>query len=532
MNLSTFLAHHGLATNPFAAEEARQDEVFARLEEVEGNEFRHPDFDKIAGDLARPGSAVVFGERGTGKTAIRLQLARRIAEHNRVERTHRVMSIVHDDFDAMLRAMARRGGDPVAALRTLTLSDHMDAILQLAVPALVDRILDPRSGDGAPAGAVQLQLDDDARRRARELDPRVRDGLLVLQACYDRPDGAARRTSRLRRRLRRGAAHAQAPLLWLAGLLAAAAVAAAIIAITFAPGRQERTILDSGAAALGLIAVLSAAIWGWRWLVRARLASRLSRALRVADRPAEALRASLGALPRLTELATHFPGPPGAGSTAASGAGSGAASASGSDDERRFAMFAKLLEALRGLGHSGIIVMVDRVDEPMAVAGDVERMRLLIWPLLSSRFLQQDGVGVKLLLPLDLRPHVMRESTEFFRGARLDKQNFVDRLGWAGATLYDLCTARINACRAAGAAPISLMSFFDEGMRQQDVVDALDQLQQPRDAMKFLYALVQEHCTATPEESPQWRIPKPTFDAVRRRQVERMQEMLKGVRPG
>ena len=194
-------------------------------------------------------------------------------------------------------------------------------------------------------------------------------------------------------------------------------------------------------------------------------------------------------------------------------------------------MFARLLDVLRGLGHAGIVVMVDRVDEPVAVAGDVERMRTLVWPLLSSRFLQQDGVGVKLLLPLDLRPYVMRESSEFFRGARLDKQNFVDRLSWSGATLYDLCTARINACRAPGTEPFSLMGFFDSSVRQQDVVDALDQLQQPRDAMKFLYAVLQELCTATPDESPQWEVPKALFDLVRKRQVERMQEMLKGVRP-
>jgi len=126
---------------------------------------------------------------------------------------------------------------------------------------------------------------------------------------------------------------------------------------------------------------------------------------------------------------------------------------------------------------------------------------------------------------------VGRESTAFFREARLDKQNLVDRLAWSGATLYDLCTARLNACRMPGSEPISLMAVFDENVRQQDVVDALDQLQQPRDAFKFLYQLLQEHCSSVPEESPDWRIPRALFDAVRKRQVERMQEMLKGVRP-
>ena len=202
----------------------------------------------------------------------------------------------------------------------------------------------------------------------------------------------------------------------------------------------------------------------------------------------------------------------------------------GTGDEARFDLLQKLLGALQSLGYGSILVIVDRVDESTVVAGDLERMQALVWPLFNSKFLQQDRIGVKLLLPLDLKHLAGRESGSFFREARLDKQNLVERLAWSGATLYDLCTARVNACLAPGAEPVSLMGMFEETVRQQDVVDALDQLQQPRDAFKFLYQLIQEHCSSVPEESPQYRIPRALFDAVRKRQVERMQEMLKGVR--
>jgi hypothetical protein len=42
----------------------------------------HSDFDKILGDLSRPSTSIVFGEKGSGKTAIRLQIADRVARHN------------------------------------------------------------------------------------------------------------------------------------------------------------------------------------------------------------------------------------------------------------------------------------------------------------------------------------------------------------------------------------------------------------------------------------------------------------------
>ena len=65
MNNDAFLRHHGLTANPFRGEEARQDVIFDRIE----HECRHPDFDKIVGDLDRPSSSVVFGERGSGSPA-------------------------------------------------------------------------------------------------------------------------------------------------------------------------------------------------------------------------------------------------------------------------------------------------------------------------------------------------------------------------------------------------------------------------------------------------------------------------------
>ena len=83
----------------------------------------------------------------------------------------------------------------------------------------------------------------------------------------------------------------------------------------------------------------------------------------------------------------------------------------------------------------------------LLVAGRPERMRRLTWPLFDSKFLQQDAIGFKLLLPIELRYLMKKEDATFFQEARLDKQSMVDRLAWSGATLYDLCSARLRACR-------------------------------------------------------------------------------------
>jgi hypothetical protein len=200
-------------------------------------------------------------------------------------------------------------------------------------------------------------------------------------------------------------------------------------------------------------------------------------------------------------------------------------------DERRYAMLARLRRVMRALGTTGVIVVVDRVDEPTLINGDTRRMRAVVWPLLNNKFLQQDDFGLKLLLPLELRHELFRETSGFFQEARLDKQNLIERLEWTGATLYDLCNARLAACREEGAEPISLVDLFDDEVTRQEVVDALDQMHQPRDAFKLIYKCVQEHCANTTEEQAKWRIPKLTLDAVRRQQVERVQMFYRGIAP-
>ncbi len=200
-------------------------------------------------------------------------------------------------------------------------------------------------------------------------------------------------------------------------------------------------------------------------------------------------------------------------------------------DETRYALLERLRRVLLSFGYAGLIVVVDRVDEPTLVSGDAERMKAVIWPMLNNKFLQQDGLGIKLLLPVELRHALFKESSAFFQEARLDKQCMVERLGWSGPMLYDLCEARLLACTVTGAPPVRLLDLFAEDVTRQDLIECLERMHQPRDAFKMLYRCMTEHCANVAGSSPEWKIPRSTLMSVVKQEVDRLQQLYRGIRP-
>ncbi|HBS29735.1 MAG TPA: hypothetical protein DEB06_09870, partial [Phycisphaerales bacterium] len=82
-----------------------------------------------------------------------------------------------------------------------------------------------------------------------------------------------------------------------------------------------------------------------------------------------------------------------------------------------------------------------------------------------------------------------------------------------------------------GGAPLALTDLFEDDVTRQDLVDALDQMHQPRDAFKMLYQCILEHCSNVTEEQQKWKIPRLVLETVRKQQSERVQQFFKGVRP-
>lgn len=502
MNVSTFLAHWNIGENPFLAEEARQDPVLGRLEQ----RSEHPDFAKILGDPGRPATSVVFGEKGTGKTAIRLQIEEMVREHNDAHPDRRTLILPYDDLNPILDRFVRRfpGKSTEDALGELRLTDHIDGLLGIAVPDAIDGLLGGREGGRTP----RCVPDDQAKERLRQLDPREKEHWILLQALYDRNERATERGRALRRRIKMRRRAWIKPLRWLSGgLLVGLLVVAGILYF------QEETswIERIGLGALVALTVVAGGRVLWDWFVLWRLGRRLAKQMRVIDRAGEVWRSVLAGVPRSILASASLP--------------------VDSGDDPRYALLSHFQEAIGALGYQNVLVLVDRIDEPTLINGEAERMRALVWPLFNNKFLQQERFALKMMLPIELRHELHRQSREFFQEARMDKQNMIDRLVWSGTTLYDLCSTRLRACTKPGHEPVSLTDLFDESVTRQDIVDALDQMRQPRDAFKMMYQLIQEHCATTTDEEENWKIPKLVLDQVKRKQVDRLDALQRGLGP-
>ena len=181
--------------------------------------------------------------------------------------------------------------------------------------------------------------------------------------------------------------------------------------------------------------------------------------------------------------------------------------------DSRYQLLEKLQSALRSLRFGGIIVIVDRVDEPYSINGSSDLMQALVWPMLDNKLLKHSGLGLKLLLPVELERRVDRQERDFHERARLDKQNLVRSLAWTGQSLYDLANARLKACAGDGKAP-TITDLLDPAIDARRLKDGLGTLRVPRHLFKFLYRLFTAHCNAHSDDSPVWRIDQGEFESV------------------
>ena len=470
MKIQEFLEHHGIAGNPFAEEDAQNDTVFKRtcLETT-----FHPAWDKIYGDPADPSTSIVFGEKGSGKTALKLQMVRQFDRHNEADPERRTFVVLYDDFNPFLDRFVSRVGPNRPVEKTLAqwkLWDHMDAILALAVTQFVTMVTAPGQ-----------------KRSAKLTPPQARD-LALLAACYDQSTGETfpARWRRLRSRMGYAAWLGLWPL--ALGLLGTLVFAAAV-----GIGVNRGTTAWLGAWWPWL---LLAAAWG-PWAVRRARATwtafRIVRSMRTGNRTVSQLARALARMPEVDLAGQPLPRMP------------------RSDD--RYELLAKFQAILSAQGYAGMVVIVDRLDEPHLINGSAERMKQVIWPILDNKFLKSPGMGFKLLLPIELYRFIEREDEQFNQRARLDKQNLVPSLEWSGETLYDIASTRVKAASVVDP-PATLAQLFEPAVDQRRLLDGLRSLRVPRQLFKFLYRLLVAHCHAHTGEQPVYQIPLERFDTV------------------
>jgi hypothetical protein len=411
--------------------------------------------------------------------------------------------VEYDDFNPFLDCfrdrLFGRKRRPERTLESWRLWDHIDAILTLAVTGVVDRIVNP-----APAGAAAAAEQIDAAK-IQALPRLQRRDLLLLAAFYDHSLSMPRkqRWNVLRRKLRFSAWRAE----WDRAL--GIAVTAATIGMLAWQGKLADFYNSWKPWAILLAGWLP---WFWR---QARLywqAWRVAQQVRVIQHHPNLLRQLLARFERRELLDQPVP------------------DKDRSDD--RYEMLTKLQALLKPLGYAGIIVLVDRVDEPHLVNGSAERMRDLLWPMFDNKFLKHPGIGFKLLLPIEVSFYLAREDREFFERSRLDKQNLIRSLEWTGESLYDVANDRIRACAESNNGKISFRSLFDESVSETELIATLERLRVPRHLFKFVYRLLVEHCNRYTDDNPRWTIARETLQSTLALYMRDLQEFDRGLGTG
>lgn len=484
MNLHDLLEHHGLGANPFADEDAQTDPVFQGR--CRTSVF-HPNWDKIYGDPASPATSIVFGEKGAGKTAMRLQIVNQLRQHNQGKHDQsgadsKLFVIEYDDFNPFLdrfadRLSSRKRRQPEKVLAEWKLWDHMDAILSLGVTDVVDSVLGARRN-----GSHVNQLPDDVTKR---LDRFQKRDLLLLAACFDNSlkENFQSRWSRLRKKL------GYYPWMnWLVRGLGVVTMLAVIGTIISTKNwAWLKTVWPYLVMALGWAPWLAQV---WRWTMQSW---GVSKHLRAINRDIHPLRQVLMQFSGKDINGQPLP------------------NKFRTDD--RYELLYKFQGLLQALGYTGVVVLVDRVDEPHLTGGALPKMKAFVWPLLDNKFLKQPGFGLKLLLPAELSEYALNENRDFFQRARLDKQNMVPSLEWTGQSLYDLASARVAACADQESSKPRLQDLFEDSIDERRLIDAFATLRVPRHLFKFLYRLLVAHCQSHVDTDPVWRVPLATFEA-------------------
>ena len=485
--------HWGLEEDPFVQQDADKDPVLPRVPA----EAVHSSFDRLYGDPRMPGPGVVFGEKGSGKSGLRLAMRRRLEGDD-----SRSFLVEYTEFDAFLNEARKADRLPPNGAKTprrvverFGLADHLDGILSLGVSRLSREIVE----GSHPA--------------ARGLVPKQKATLLTLAALFSRSDelsgvelhSALRRAIRARRPLAFARRGAMLALLLLGALF----LMDAHLDLPFEAGRIPRPSVDAQTVAGGAL-IGAAALWAAarRLWLRGR-SSVAIRAIRVVPRDPEPLARLLQAVPASIRRDLALP--------------------DGSSVGSRLMLLQRFVALLRELGWDSFYVLMDRVDEATMLSGRAQLMRPFVEPLLEHRLLQFEGLALKLFLPIELSRLYLGASPEELKTMRLDKANTVPELRWTGQELAQVASQRLVAVRAqsveADAPGARLADYFDVEITEDELRGTLAELGTPRLAFGFLGAVLAEHARdlsdGLDEDDPRWRVPRRRFDLLRASWLDR-----------
>ncbi len=474
--------HWGLRTDPFACEDADKDFILAEID----SSAVHSGFDRIYGDPRMPAPGIVFGEKGSGKSGLRLMMRRRLDEYNEspARDGDKAFVIEYVDFNPYLQHSRGEAKKAAHVLKNWKVTDHLDCLLALGTTRLVD-----------------LCLDGDAKHKSLSRKQKV--NVLLLASLYyeSKRRTATEAIGGLRRALRifdgRAAMRGLGITLFtLAGVM-----------LAFLPHFAEVDLGDPRAWYAGG-AFLVLATWAGHALARfgrRRRARRAVRSLRVLRRDAEPLAKVLASLP--TREHAEFPLPePGL-------------------EEVRYEHLERLFDLTETFGFKSWYVLMDRVDEPSLISGDAALMGTFIETLLDIKLLQHPGLALKLFLPIELERLYRNASPEDLKSMRLDKSNMIPELKWSGQELYEIANKRLRASLESRSSVESLADLFEDGFDLDHLRSTLGSLGTPRYSFGFLSAVMLDHLKELPgdlsADDDAWRIPRARFDVERAAWIDR-----------
>ena len=490
MFIETWRAHWGLRHDPFASEDADKDVVLG-LTEVRAV---HSAFDRLFGDPASPAPGIVFGEKGSGKSCLRLHVRRRLDAYNRAHAGARVLCTDYAEFDGFLERFKNTIGgrhDSVAGcvLEHWVTADHLDSMLSIGVTRLVEELFDK---DAA--------IDKKSLTRKQKIDLLLLATLTLGSRRETTMASLGRLGSALSLRRPRGVL-----VLGLRILLVLLSVLLALVPLLgprlgFDVQGPAWTWYGAGAVLLGIVGLHAA----WSSVYLSALARRATRSVRVVHHdpaPLTRLLASLSANER-----KEMPIP------------------RSHDEATRYELLARFQVILAASGYRAWYVLLDRVDEPSSLNADPKAARRFVETLLDHKLLQVPGMALKLFLPIEFDELQRSATPEKLKMMRLDKSNLVPTLEWTGQELVEIARARVRASGETGST-CDLHDFFASDVDPEYLRDTLQTLGTPRYAFGFLSSAITEHARNLPDDLPQdaesWRIARAQLDIVRAAWLER-----------
>lgn len=491
MFAQTWREYWGLKEDPFTCEDADKDAVLSELDPS----MVHWSFDRMYGNPKSPAPGIVFGEKGSGKSALRLMMHRRIQTYNAENPDTKIFPLPYIDFNTSLHQFRKSIGArndqnaPSKVMARWTISDHLDSILSSGVSAWVNEV---------------LQSSKDTER----FNHKERLYLAAMTALYY---NSSERTSfeATRQAMKRFSLNTFRPFfLWFTIiLLSLFSISISLLPLVW-PFLEESSLPGSGTIWLftGLAGL------GGTWIgyfyhyasVRAQ-AARASRAIKVLPRNSTALIHFLEHCSAAERREFVLP--------------------LGSDESTRYHMMQWFLTLLERTGYSGLYVLMDRIDEPSLLSSEAEYMRAFVESILDIKFLQFPGLGLKLFLPIELDELHRNATPEQLKKMRLDKSNLVPELKWSGQELYEIANMRFRTISSPDGKAQKLIDLFADDFDFDYLKESLTSLGTPRYAFSFLSALFSEYIKELPNDmepgDPRWSITRSQFDIVRASWLDR-----------